>query len=192
MSGTYYYTTEHYTDSKGRSATRQVRHTRWYPSAGQVDHFFDDEPVPGTAGVPLDLLCKIEPFPTRELKPYDPAYVRGWTVERYQVDLRNASRTSREQMDAKMTELCAQQVPGDTYTNLQVSTRYSDRTFKHILVPIWLVTYRFGSRNFQTIVNGYTGVVAGDRPISWIKIFFYVILPAIIALVIVVLLQDNN
>jgi hypothetical protein len=59
-------------------------------------------------------------------------------------------------------------------------------------VPIWLVTYRFGSRNFQTIVNGYTGVVAGDRPISWIKIFFYVILPAIIALVIVVLLQDNN
>jgi len=192
MSGDYYYTTERYTDSKGQTATRQVRHTRWYPSSGQVDHFFDDEPVPGTAGVRQDLLRKIEPFPTTELKPYEPAYVRGWTVERYQIDLRNASDMNRRQMDEKMRALCASHVPGDTYSNLQVSARYAGRTFKHILVPIWLVTYRFGSRNFQTIVNGYTGTIAGDRPISWPKVFFYVVLPTIVMLIVIALLQQNQ
>jgi hypothetical protein len=123
------------------------------------------------------------------LKPYDPAYVRGWTVERYQVDLRKASETSRQQMDSQITAMCGRQVPGDTYKDLQVQAQYSDRTFKHILVPIWLVTYTFGARTFQTIVNGYTGSTAGDRPISWSKVFFYIILPAIVVLIIIAITQ---
>jgi len=187
MSGKYYYTTERYTDSKGQTQTRQVRHTEWYPSSGQLDHFFDDDPVPGTVGVRMDLLRKIEPFPTKEVQPYDPSFVRGWIVERYQVDLRNASMANVSQMDTQMTALCGQQVPGDTYKDLNVRTQYAARTFKHILVPIWLVTYTFGTRAFQMIVNGYTGQSAGDRPISWVKVFFYVILPlSILALILFV------
>ena len=90
-------------------------------------------------------------------------------------------------MDERKTAPCAKDVPGDTHTNLNVSTQYSARTFKHILVPIWLVTYTFGSRTFQMIVNGYTGAAAGDRPISWPKVFFYIILPASILLLILAL-----
>jgi hypothetical protein len=192
MSGKYYYTTQRYTDSKGRSRTRQVRHTRWYPSSGQLDHFFDDDLVPGTAGVRMDLLRKVEPFPTKELKPYDPAYVRGWTVERYQVDLRKASETNHQQMDEQLTALCARQVPGDTHKDLRVASQYSARTFKHILAPVWLVTYRFGTKNFQTVVNGYTGAIAGDRPISWVKVFFYIVLPALVILVLIALSQAQS
>ena len=51
LSGYYYYTTESYTDSNGRSQTRQVRHTRWVPSSGSLAHFFDDELVPGSKGM---------------------------------------------------------------------------------------------------------------------------------------------
>jgi hypothetical protein len=184
MSGQYYYTTESYTDSKGHRQTRQVRHVRWYPSSGQLDHFFDDAPVPGSVGVRADLLEKVEPFPTEHLKPYDPAFVRGWTVERYQVDLRKASETNQQEMDATMQSLCGQQVPGDTHTNLQVQTQYRARTFKHILVPVWLVTYTLGAKNYQMLVNGYTGATAGDRPISWVKVFFYIVVPAVILLIV--------
>jgi hypothetical protein len=153
---------------------------RWYPSSGSAEHFFDDDLVPGTVGVRMDLLRKVEPFPTEHLSPYDPAFVRGWTVERYQVDLRQASDINHGQMDQKMRSLCEQQVPGDTHRDLQVETQYVERTFKHILVPVWLVTYTFGSKSFQTVVNGYTGRIAGDRPVSWVKVFLYVVLPILI------------
>jgi hypothetical protein len=188
-SGDYYYTTESYTDSSGQRRTRQVRHVRWYPTSGQLDHFFDDALIPGTVGVRLDLLQKVEPFPTKELKPYDPAFVRGWTVERYQVDLRKASEANRSQMDQEMMGLCSSQVPGDTHRDLQVSTAYAQRTFKHILVPVWLVTYTFGARTFHVLVNGYTGNTAGDHPVSWVKIFFYIIVPAIFLLLILAVLK---
>ncbi len=90
-------------------------------------------------------------------------------------------------MDAAVYSMCDQQVPGDTHRNLQVSTQYAGRSFKHILVPVWLVTYTFGPRSFQTLVNGYTGAICGDRPTSWIKIFFYVILPILVVLAIILL-----
>jgi predicted RNA-binding Zn-ribbon protein involved in translation (DUF1610 family) len=190
-SGDYYYETEYFTDSQGNRQSRQVQRVRWYSTSGSAQHFFDDDLVPGTVGVRMDLLRKVEPFPTENLSPYDPAFVRGWTVERYQVDLRHASDINQQQMDRTMYSICDQQVPGDTHRSLQVETQYAARTFKHILVPVWLVTYTFGSKSFQTVVNGYTGEIAGDRPVSWVKVFFYVILPILIAVGVFLVVQGK-
>jgi ribosomal protein S27E len=183
-SGYYYYVTERVRGSDGKMQTRQVRKIRWESSAGNLSHFFDDDAVPGTVGVRTELLRKVEPFPTlTDLKPYDPAFIRGWTVERYQVDLRQAAQTSRQQMDEVIRQLCARDVPGDTHRNLNVSSIFRGRTFKHILVPVWLVTYNYGSKSYQVVVNGYTGKMAGEHPYSWIKITL-----AVLAVVLIVLL----
>jgi hypothetical protein len=169
-SGYYYYVTETYRDSDGKTKTRQVRKIRWEPSAGSLDHFFDDELVPASRGVAADLLRKIEPFPTKELVAYDAGFLSGWVVERYQIDLVAAAQHARERMDAETRSLCAAQVPGDTHRNLRVGAHYSEQTFKHILVPLWLLTYTYGAKAFQVMVNGYTGNIAGRYPKSWIKI----------------------
>ena len=58
--------------------------------------------------------------------------------------------------------------------NLQVSIDWSGQTFKHILVPVWLLTYDYGRKSYQVAINGYTGSIAGDRPYSFLKIFFAV------------------
>ena len=175
--GHYYYTTEQVRGTDGRLETRQVQHVRWIPAAGELEHFFDDELVPGTVGIHPKLLRRIEPFPTTtDLKPYSPDYVRGWTVERYQVDLREATTQGRRQMQHEMEAMCARQVPGNTYRNLMVDTQFTGCTFKHVLVPVWLVRYTYGHRVFQVVVNGYTGRVAGERPYSWVKIVLAVLL----------------
>ena len=189
-SGYHYYVTETYQDAQGKTATRQVQRTRWENSAGKLTHFFDDDAVPGTVGVHTALLRKVEPFPTlSDLKPYDPAYVRGWNVERYQVDLGQASQVSKQQMDATLYQLCSREVPGDTQRNLQVESTYQGRTFKHILVPVWLTTYTYGPKSFQVVVNGYTGKMAGEFPLSWVKIIFAVLGVLLVILLIVMLKQ---
>ena len=184
-SGYHYYETETYTDSEGKSQTRQVQKTRWQPSSGALDHFFDDELVPASRGVQPELLRQVEPFPTDELKPYQPGFLSGWVVERYQIDLVAAAQTARQEMDAEMEKLCGEGVPGDTYRNLNVDSDYSGQTFKHVLVPLWLLTYNYGARNFQVVINGYTGAIAGKYPKSWVKILFAVLVAAAIAGIIV-------
>jgi hypothetical protein len=180
--GHYYYTTETYRDNQGRTQTRQVRHVRWEPASGIVQQFFDDEPVPGTTGVDPDLLRKVEPFPTNDLVPYDTAYLSGFVVEHYQVVLVDAAERSRQQMQQKLEQLCGAQVPGDTYRNLRIHPEYSGQTFKHILVPIWLLAYTYGSTKYQVVVNGYTGLIAGRYPKSPWKILFLVLLAILVLL----------
>jgi hypothetical protein len=169
----------------GQPRTRQVQRIRWEPAAGHVAHFFDDDLVCASVGVQGALIRDIEPFPTHELKPYDAAYVAGWVVERYQIDLVGAAQRSRAAMDAKLQALCAQQVPGDTYRNLAVQSDYSKQTFKHILAPVWLLAYTYGARRFQCVMNGATGAVRGEYPKSPWKIALIVV--AIFILVLIVM-----
>ena len=61
-------------------------------------------------------------------------------------------------------------MPGDTYRNLVVDATFSGQTFKHILTPVGLLTYNYGARNFQVVINGFTGAIAGRYPKSWVKI----------------------
>ncbi len=183
-SGTYYYTTESYTEN-GQRRTRQVRHTRWSNASGELDHFFDDELVCGSKGVHPTLLRQVEPFPTKEAVPYDSGYLAGFVVERYQVDLASAAQTWRVEMHAKTEALCAQQIPGDTYRNLRTQQQYSAQTFKHVLVPVWLLSYVYRAKPYQVVVNGYTGKIAGERPWSWVKLFFAALAVIIVAIVVI-------
>ena len=99
------------------------------------------------------------------LVPYDPGYLSGWTVERYQIDLVAAARAiARSRWTPSSQELCAAQVPGDTHRNLAGERRPTrDQTFKHILAPVWLLTYIYGATSYQVVVNGVTGTDRRQR-----------------------------
>lgn len=187
--GYHYYVDVEGRDSKGNRVVRKEQRTRWEPASGVVDHFFDDDPVPGTQGLPLELLRQVEPFPTGDVVPYDTAFLSGHVVEHYKVVLIEAAERSQQQMHAALEQLCARQIPGDTYRNLRIFPSLSGRTFKHVLVPIWLLTYNYGSRAFQVIVNGVSGKIAGKYPISVWKVIFVAIL-VIIAVLIVLSMQN--
>jgi hypothetical protein len=165
-SGTYYYV---------REGGKQAQKVRWTPAAGELAHTFDDQLVAGSKGVNLKLLQQVEPFPTGEVVPYDPGYLAGWVVERYQVDLENAAARARQEMDGTLRGLCASRVPGDTHRNLVVRSSYTAERFKHVLVPVWLLTYVYGAASYQVIVNGVTGNIAGTHPWSWVKIVLLVL-----------------
>ena len=66
-------------------------------------------------------------------------------------------------------------MPGDTHRNLVVRATFSDQKFKHILVPVWLLTYTYGNTSYQVAVNGVTGKIAGGHPWSWVKIMLLII-----------------
>ncbi len=183
--GFHYYETESYTDNDGERQTRQVQRTRWEYACGTVDHFFDDELVAASKGVPLELLRQIEPFPTTtDLVKYDPGFLSGWVVEQYQIDLVSAAQKARAMMTDELQTMCGQQVPGDTYRNLSLAPEFAADTFKHLLLPLWMLSYNYNGTAHQVVINGYTGAVAGKYPKSWVKITLLVVAILIVILII--------
>jgi hypothetical protein len=61
---------------------------------------------------------------------------------------------------------------------------YSNQTFKHILVPVWLLSYDYGAKKYQVVANGYTGVIAGNYPYSAWKIFLLVVTILMVVLIV--------
>jgi hypothetical protein len=121
---------------------------------------------------------------------YDTSYLSGFVVEHYQVVLLEAAKASEDAMRGKLEQMCAAQIPGDTYRNLVIHPTFTARTFKHILVPLWLLTYTYGAKIFHVLVNAATGRIAGEYPKSFWKVFFLVV--GIIIFVMILLLVSSS
>ncbi len=176
--GEYYYETEHYTTTEnGKSVrrSRQVRKTRWYSASGHVSRHFNDVLIAGTESLPRPRLDALEPWDLHDLVPYNPSYLSGYKAQRYQVDLARGFEVAKSVMAAVIEGDVRRDIGGDEQRIHHISTDYSQITFKHLLLPIWISAYRFEKKVFQVMVNARTAEVQGDRPYSIWKIAFLVL-----------------
>src|SRR5437763_12837963 len=93
-------------------------------------------------------------------------------------------------MDAEVRQLCVRDIGGDHQRLDSVSTQHVGVTFKHVLLPVWLSSYRYNDRTYRVLVNGQTGEVLGDRPYSWVKITALVLAVLAAVLLIVLLIRS--
>ena len=184
QAGYYYYVTEHYTDSQGKRQSRQVRKIRWRWTSGSRRDHFDDWLVCASKqyyGSDLQkLMKKIEPFPTTQLKPYDDKYLAGFRAEIYTLDLKAGWNIARDGMQSECYSRCGSDVPGDTHRFLEVRTTYFGQSFKHVLLPVYVMGYQFNDKQFNVLVNGSTGEVQGGAPVSWVKIIIMSVIFALL------------
>jgi predicted RNA-binding Zn-ribbon protein involved in translation (DUF1610 family) len=190
--GEYYYVTETYTaveDGKEVTREREVRKTRWYPASGTVQNGFDDVVVVGSTNIPQKLSDRLIPWDLENLVPYTEDYLSGFLVESYTVDVKTGFEDAKKKMEPTIRAAINDDIGGDEQRIHSMKTQYADITFKHLLLPVWFGAYRFGDRVFQYMVNARTGEVQGERPWSWVKIAFAVLLGLLIGSGIYYLLQ---
>ena len=195
QAGYYYYETETYTtteNGKRVTRTRQVRKTRWEPAWGQHSGSYDDMLVYATNSIDQDILHKIYPYHTSSLVPYAPHYLSGWRAERYQIGLPEGWRIGEDMVRDHEWGACTQLVPGDTYRDLHVDTTVTDVTFKHVLLPLWIASYPYKGKVYRYMVNGQTGEVQGEKPVSWIRVTIAVAIVAVILAIILFLIAQGE
>jgi hypothetical protein len=62
-----------------------------------------------------------------------------------------------------------------------------DLHWKHVLLPMWSLTYRFRDKAYPVLIHGQTGKVVGDAPYSWVKILVAVVGVVALGLLVAVL-----
>lgn len=176
--GNYYYVTETrtvYEDGKARQVTEQVRKIRWHQESGHYREFFDDILIKASHTVEPKLLQKVQPFQLTSLTDYKVEYMSGFLAERYSVSLQQGFSEAKDIMTRGIVTGIEQSVAGDIVEVASLSTDYKDITYKHILLPIWISSFHFKEKVYQFIVNGQTGKVSGNYPLSAMKITSLVI-----------------
>ncbi len=192
-------TVSRYTGQRGEEYTvtvkrngKTVRETRvrWYRASGTVSRHFDDMLVVGSESLPRELAEALEPWDLKSLVSYRDEYLSGFIAERYQIDVKRGWGRARERMEVVIRSDVRRDIGGDRQRIHSLHTTHSGITFKHVLLPMWICSYRYRDKVYRFLVNARSGEVQGERPWSWVKITLAIL--AVVAIFILLKSLDNS
>ena len=166
----------------GKNA-RTVRKTRWRSVSGTFEYFFDNILLPAQTRAQKSLFRSLEPWPLSELKVYRDEHLAGQYTLAYDLSVPIVYASAKELMRDHLLQETRRRIGGDTQRIHSLDDQYSPLAFQYVLLPVWLLAYRYHGKSYQVLVNASTGEVVGERPYSALKITFAVIL-ALLALLI--------
>jgi hypothetical protein len=160
--------------------------TDWNPAQGLVDLPFDDILVSASPSIPAHLARVLDRWQLDRLLPPADEALAGFTVEIYRTALDAGFEDARARMAPAIEAAIRRDIGGDAQRIHGQQTVVEDIRFKHLLLPVWIGSYRFGGKAYRMVVNGQTGEVEGDRPYSVWKIGL-----AVLAVVVLLLVLTN-
>lgn len=162
-------------DSNGNTHTE----TKWYRTQGTHKEFIDDELVFASTNHDVNTLHSLEPFDTANNMAYKPEYIAGFVAERYSIGLKDAWTKATQSIKNKLTRHVSSNIKdqynADRVRNVRLSTHFSDITYKYLLLPVWISSFKYNDKVYQFMVNGQTGKVSGKTPLSIPKIILTVV-----------------
>lgn len=127
------------------------------------------EKVPVDSSTKLDdqLMQMAEPFDYSALKDFSMQYMSGFMAEKYDVEVSEAEQTMRNRVSEYLVERLknsGRQYSGfvPAYRNVELS----DTANAYTLMPIYLLVNQYKGKDHTFIVNGQTGKIVGQTPIS--------------------------
>jgi predicted RNA-binding Zn-ribbon protein involved in translation (DUF1610 family) len=167
--GEHWTRTESYTtteNGKMVTKTRQVTETEWWDLSGRHHEYYSGYLISGSRGLAQRDADRIGPFHLAALKRYAPYFLAGWLCEEYSVERPAAQEASKQAFEQLEQQNIAKFLPGDTHRNLQTQTEFSRIGADLILLPIYLLSYRYRDKLYRFLLNGQTGKADGDKPLS--------------------------
>ena len=128
---------------------------------------FDHVPVDGSIKMEDQLMESIEPYDFNEAKEFNAGYLAGYPADRYDVDQDVTFKRATERFRDGTVQAFRNDIKG--YENVTVkssSLQFSNTNACYALYPVWILNTKWKEKNFRFAVNGQTGKIAGNLPIS--------------------------
>ena len=129
---------------------------------------FEKVPVDASSKMPDDHMDSIEPYDYTGLKPFSTAYLPGFLADKYDVSVED----SRDRADSRCTATLEAALRGntgeyDTCLPRGQSIRLRRGKVHYALLPVWMLHTKWNGKDFLFAMNGQTGRLVGDLPMSW-------------------------
>ncbi|MBO4856501.1 MAG: hypothetical protein J5511_03930 [Bacilli bacterium] len=147
---------------------------------------FDHVPVDGSKKMEDQLMESIEPYDFNEAVEFNAAYLAGYAADRYDVDKETTFDRATVRFRDGTVQAFRRDVSG--YDNVSVTNtnlQFNNTNAAYALYPVWILNTKWKDKSFRFAVNGQTGKIAGNLPVSVGKafgfwfLFFFIFLAVI-------------
>ena len=117
------------------------------------------------------LVDNVLPFDMKKSKPFSMAYLSGFFAEKRNLEI----DSFKEEIKAEVMQY-TENILRDTLDNydelhsVHVETHVKARKNQYALMPVWVLTYKGNDKIYYYAMNGQTGKICGDVPISMKKL----------------------
>ena len=132
---------------------------------------FEDIVTSALAEGDKEMLEGILPFPSESLQPFNMAYLSGFSTKKRSIEREQLSDEVKARMNDYATNLLSRTVYGYTTVNMtsrSLSIRQS--AWEYSLMPVWMMNYVTKKKTYKYAMNGHTGKLYGELPISFKKV----------------------
>ena len=161
--------------------------TSYYDVVRQGDAEWKNVPLDGETRIDDKLMEAIEPFEFSKMIPYDYDYIPGFYADRYDQDAQALAKRATDRGIAGMDQVIKNSI-GKKYDKYKITKNRSMITSmaaNYALLPVWFMAYKYHNKMYYFAMNGQTGEVAGQIPVSTVKktaVFFIILaIAAVIA-----------
>lgn len=163
----YYEATISQTYRSGDYKITQTKHYEVY-RAGSVT--FERVPVDASSKMPDNHMDSIEPYDYKELKKFSTAYLPGFLADKYDVSVEQSIMRADQRCEGTLISALRQTVKHyDTCILKKESINLQRGKVHYTLMPVWILNTKWKGKDFLFAMNGQTGKLVGDLPISWRK-----------------------
>lgn len=128
---------------------------------------FEMVPADGAKKMPDGHMDAIEPFHYEELKEFSTAYLPGYMADKYDVTAKeNIPRIEKRVKESFLQEM-ERTVTG--YGSASVTSqkiRIYRGKVSYALLPVWILNTHWDGQDYLFAMNGQTGKIVGDLPVS--------------------------
>lgn len=131
---------------------------------------FSHVPADASTKMPDDYMDSIEPFDYQGLKPFSTAYLPGYLADKYDVTAQESAGRANKRCQASAIEVMRRDVVGyETVSTENASVHLRRGKVHYALMPVWTLRTRWEGKDYLFMMNGQTGKMVGDLPMSKAK-----------------------
>lgn len=154
-----------------RSGDYRITETAHYTLYRKGDIHFEDVTTGAYTGEDKAMLEGILPYPTEALQEFSMPYLSGFLAKKRNVESDGVRDEVKRRVDGYATEMLRDTMNGYTAVHsVGANVQYNKLHWDYALLPIWLLTYTKGGKTYTYAMNGHTGKVYGEIPISGKKL----------------------
>ena len=136
------------------------------------DIHFEDITTSALSEADKNLLEGVLPYPSEALQEFSMPYLSGYLAKKRDIEREALSDEVRKRMHGYASSLLRGTVHGYSTVSVQeMQVQIRQSHWEYSLLPVWMLTYRDRKDRLYTYaMNGYTGKVYGELPVSMGKL----------------------
>ena len=157
-----------------RYRVKRGKRTYHRTAEGSMNIFFDDLLMPASPHVtPMIRDGILHDFHPNDLRPYEPAYMAGFAAERHHQSVSQGLSANQADKRLLIRNRIKKHAGKSNVTNISYKTDTTGIHYRRILVPVWILHYKYNGAPFKVVVCGSYGRTYGERPFSRWKLAGY-------------------